>query len=64
MLASSPLGRESGSLSAIDTMSRIMLEKNGKTSEYFPGEVSTDRITAIQVLYDYVPLIAKFLCEL
>ncbi|PON89052.1 Coatomer beta subunit [Trema orientale] len=46
-----PLGRESGSLSAMDVTGRIMLEKNGKTSEYFPGEVSTDRITAIQEAY-------------
>lgn len=27
-----------------------MLEKNGKALDFFPGEVSTDRITAIQVL--------------
>ncbi|KAM6567174.1 senescence-associated protein AAF, chloroplastic isoform X1 [Cannabis sativa] len=46
-----PLGRESGSLSATDMIDQIMLEKNGKTSEYFPGEVSTDRITAIQEAY-------------
>ncbi|KAF4377921.1 hypothetical protein F8388_018522 [Cannabis sativa] len=51
MLAPSPLGRESGSLSATDMIDQIMLEKNGKTSEYFPGEVSTDRITAIQEAY-------------
>lgn len=30
-------------------MGRIMLEKNGKTLDFFPGEVSTDRIAAIQV---------------
>lgn len=28
-----------------------MLEKNGKTLDFFPGEVSTDRIAAIQVLF-------------
>lgn len=27
----------------------IMIEKNGKTLDFFPGEVSTGRITAIQV---------------
>ncbi|XP_024029628.1 senescence-associated protein AAF, chlorolplastic [Morus notabilis] len=35
----------------LDIMDRIMLEKNGRTVEYFPGEVSTDRITAIQEAY-------------
>ena len=29
-----------------------MLEKNGKTLDFFNGEVSTDRINAIQVLCD------------
>ncbi|XP_060970297.1 senescence-associated protein SPA15, chloroplastic-like isoform X1 [Cannabis sativa] len=48
---SCPLGRESGSLSATDMIDQIMLEKNGKTSEYFPRKVSTDRITAIQEAY-------------
>lgn len=57
MFASSPLRRENGSLSPSDLMLRIMIEKNGRTLDYFPGEVSTDRITAIQVLchlYFYV----------
>jgi hypothetical protein len=31
-------------------MGGITLEKNGKTFDFFPGEVSADRITAIQVL--------------
>lgn len=30
---------------------QITLEKIGKVLEFFPGEVSTDRITAIQVYY-------------
>lgn len=50
-LAFSPLRREKDSLSDVDMMGRIMLEKNGKTLDFFPGEVSTDRITAIQVLF-------------
>lgn len=29
----------------------ITIEKNGKTLDFFPGEVSTDRITAIQEAY-------------
>lgn len=32
-------------------MGRIMLEKNGKMLDSFPGEVSADRISAIQVPY-------------
>lgn len=32
-------------------MGGITLEKNGKTFDFFPGEVSTDRIAAIQVLF-------------
>lgn len=28
----------------------ITIEKNGRTLDFFPGEVSADRITAIQVL--------------
>ncbi|KAJ4706864.1 Senescence-associated family protein [Melia azedarach] len=46
-----PLRREKDSLSDVDIMGRIMLEKNGKTLDFFPGEVSTDRITAIQEAY-------------
>lgn len=46
-----PLRRESGSLSSVDMMDRIMLEKNGRNVEYFLGGVSTDRITAIQEAY-------------
>ncbi|OMP03854.1 Armadillo-like helical [Corchorus olitorius] len=42
-----PLRWEKGSLSAND----IMLEKNGKTMDFFNGEVSTDRINAIQEAY-------------
>ncbi|XWS47554.1 hypothetical protein CRYUN_Cryun14cG0162100 [Craigia yunnanensis] len=42
-----PLQWEKGSLSASD----LMLEKNGKTLDFFNGEVSTDRINAIQEAY-------------
>ncbi|XVE72223.1 hypothetical protein DITRI_Ditri11bG0022400 [Diplodiscus trichospermus] len=42
-----PLRWEKGSLSAND----LMLEKNGKTLDFFNGEVSTDRINAIQEAY-------------
>ncbi|XP_021296443.1 uncharacterized protein LOC110425773 [Herrania umbratica] len=42
-----PAQWEKGSLSADD----IMLEKNGKTLDFFNGEVSTDRINAIQEAY-------------
>ncbi|KAL9427820.1 hypothetical protein AB3S75_029910 [Citrus x aurantiifolia] len=46
-----PLRREKISLSDPEMMGCIMLEKNGKTLDFFPGEVSTDRITAIQEAY-------------
>ncbi|XP_012077815.1 senescence-associated protein AAF, chlorolplastic isoform X2 [Jatropha curcas] len=46
-----PLQREKGSPSANDFLGRIMLEKNGRNLDFFPGEVSTDRITAIQEAY-------------
>lgn len=39
-------------------MECITLEKNGKTLEFFPGELSTDRITAIQVLF--MPILMLF----
>ncbi|GLU10671.1 hypothetical protein SLE2022_274570 [Rubroshorea leprosula] len=42
-----PLRWEKGSLSAND----MMLEKNGKSLDFFPGEVSSDRINAIQEAY-------------
>ncbi|EEF31196.1 senescence-associated protein AAF, chlorolplastic isoform X2 [Ricinus communis] len=46
-----PLQKEKGSLSTNEILGRIMLEKNGRTLDFFPGEVSTDRITAIQEAY-------------
>ncbi|XP_042500041.1 senescence-associated protein SPA15, chloroplastic isoform X2 [Macadamia integrifolia] len=46
-----PLHRKQGSRSANDMLGHIMLEKNGKTLDFFPGEVSTDRISAIQDVY-------------
>ncbi|KAF5737817.1 hypothetical protein HS088_TW13G00708 [Tripterygium wilfordii] len=45
------LCREEGSLSANDVMGRITLEKNGKTLNSFPGELSSSRITVIQEAY-------------
>ncbi|XP_057521702.1 senescence-associated protein AAF, chlorolplastic isoform X2 [Amaranthus tricolor] len=41
-----PIRRKNGSLSQ-----NIMLEKNGKALDFFPGEVSNDRISAIQEAY-------------
>nr|XP_043639308.1 senescence-associated protein SPA15, chloroplastic [Erigeron canadensis] len=38
-------------LSFDDVAGQITLEKNGKVLDFFPGEVSTDRITAIQEAY-------------
>lgn len=38
-------------LSSDDMAGQITLEKNGKVLDFFPGEVSTDRITAIQEAY-------------
>lgn len=49
MLISSPLHSENGIVSENDMLGRIMLEKNGKSLDFPFGEVSTDRITAIQV---------------
>ncbi|KAF5480008.1 hypothetical protein F2P56_000784 [Juglans regia] len=46
-----PLRTENGSLTTNDVMGRIMLEKNGKTLDFFASEVSTDRIAAIQEAY-------------
>uniref|UniRef100_A0A6M2FBB9 Senescence domain-containing protein n=1 Tax=Populus davidiana TaxID=266767 RepID=A0A6M2FBB9_9ROSI len=46
-----PLRKEEGSLTANGILGNIMLEKNGRTLDFFPGEVSTDRITAIQEAY-------------
>ncbi|KAK4772826.1 hypothetical protein SAY87_027845 [Trapa incisa] len=39
------------SSSPSNMVGHVMLEKNGKTLEFFPGEVSSDRITAIQEAY-------------
>ncbi|RWR85504.1 senescence-associated family protein [Cinnamomum micranthum f. kanehirae] len=43
--------KRNGRVSVNDMMSLITLEKNGKALDFFPGEVSTDRITAIQEAY-------------
>ncbi|CAK7339037.1 unnamed protein product [Dovyalis caffra] len=42
---------EEGSPTANDMLGNIRLEKNGRTLDFFPGEVSKDRITAIQEAY-------------
>ncbi|XP_028792727.1 senescence-associated protein AAF, chlorolplastic-like isoform X2 [Neltuma alba] len=46
-----PSGRDKGSLSENGLRGRIRLEKNGKTIDFFPGDVSTDRIMALQEAY-------------
>ncbi|WCJ25219.1 senescence-associated family protein [Euphorbia peplus] len=46
-----PLLRDKGSPSTNGMLGRIMLEKNGKTLDFFPGEISADRISAIQEVY-------------
>lgn len=43
-------------------MGRIMLEKNGKTLDFFPGEVSTDRIAAIQVSFLWLVTLLTINC--
>ncbi|XP_020595647.1 uncharacterized protein LOC110035712 isoform X2 [Phalaenopsis equestris] len=43
--------QKEGSFSINDLMGFITLEKNGKTLDLFGGEISTDRITAIQDAY-------------
>ncbi|KAH1214625.1 Senescence-associated protein AAF, chlorolplastic [Glycine max] len=46
-----PLRRDKGSLSENNVRGRIMLEKNGKTTNSFPGDVTTERIAALQEAY-------------
>ncbi|XP_014504443.1 uncharacterized protein LOC106764645 [Vigna radiata var. radiata] len=46
-----PLRRDKGSLSENSVRGRIMLEKNGKTTNSFPGDVTTERIAALQEAY-------------
>ncbi|GAV76707.1 hypothetical protein CFOL_v3_20180 [Cephalotus follicularis] len=46
-----PRQRENGLVSANLMMEHITLEKNGKMHDFFPAEVSTDRIAAIQEAY-------------
>uniref|UniRef100_A0A1D1XMI5 Tetratricopeptide repeat protein 27 n=2 Tax=Anthurium amnicola TaxID=1678845 RepID=A0A1D1XMI5_9ARAE len=43
--------RKEGALSVNKVMGYITLKRNGKAIDLFPGEVSTDRITAIQDAY-------------
>ncbi|GMP32517.1 hypothetical protein CsSME_00006234 [Camellia sinensis var. sinensis] len=51
MMVSKMCKLKRGSQSTDGMVGRIMIEKNGKTLDFFPGEVSTDRITAIQEAY-------------
>ncbi|KAI3699213.1 hypothetical protein L2E82_43343 [Cichorium intybus] len=51
MMMSKMYKLKNGVLSSDDMAGQITLEKNGKVLEFFPGEVSTDRISAIQEAY-------------
>ncbi|KAL8133888.1 hypothetical protein AgCh_009091 [Apium graveolens] len=51
MMVSKMYTLSKGSLSANEMAGRITLEKNGISLDFFPGEVSSDRITAIQEAY-------------
>ncbi|GKA33076.1 hypothetical protein Tco_0719443 [Tanacetum coccineum] len=51
MMISKMYKLKNGALSSDDMAGQITLEKNGKVLDFFPGEVSTDRITAIQEAY-------------
>ncbi|XP_038899909.1 senescence-associated protein AAF, chlorolplastic isoform X4 [Benincasa hispida] len=46
-----PLSNESAFPMGNDMMGRIKLEKNGKSLDFLTGELSTDRISAIQEIY-------------
>ncbi|KAK7321495.1 hypothetical protein VNO77_32205 [Canavalia gladiata] len=46
-----PLRIDKGSLAENNVRGRIMLEKNGKTINSFPGDVTTERIAALQEAY-------------
>ncbi|XP_076951478.1 senescence-associated protein AAF, chloroplastic-like [Bidens hawaiensis] len=51
MMISKMYKLKNGALSSDDMAAQKTLEKNGKVLDFFPGEVSTDRITAIQEAY-------------
>ncbi|KAI3665121.1 hypothetical protein L6452_43739 [Arctium lappa] len=51
MMMSKMYELKNGALSSDDMAGQITLEKNGKVLDFFPGKVSTDRITAIQEAY-------------
>jgi hypothetical protein len=51
MMVSKMYKFKKGSLSANDMAECITMEKNGTTLDFFPWDVSTDRITAIQEAY-------------
>ncbi|KAI7752082.1 hypothetical protein M8C21_008383 [Ambrosia artemisiifolia] len=51
MMISKMYKLKNGALSSDDMASQITLEKNGQVLDFFPGEVSTDRITALQEAY-------------
>ncbi|XP_072078581.1 senescence-associated protein AAF, chloroplastic isoform X7 [Arachis hypogaea] len=46
-----PLRRDKRSLSANNRRGRIRLEKNGKSVNFLPGDVTTERIAALQEAY-------------
>ncbi|KAI4339457.1 hypothetical protein MLD38_024400 [Melastoma candidum] len=47
----SPIRAGKDSISSPTVMGRIMLEKNGKTLDFLQGEMSADRVSAIQKAY-------------
>ncbi|KAJ9564689.1 hypothetical protein OSB04_000655 [Centaurea solstitialis] len=51
MMISKMYELKNGALSSDDMAGQITLEKNGQVLDFFPGKVSTDRITAIQEAY-------------
>lgn len=51
MMVNKLLPKEDGTLSVNDMLDSITLERNGKAFDPFPGEVSLDRIAALQEAY-------------
>lgn len=48
------LCRKTDLIDASEDRRHVTLEKNGKTHDFIPEEVSSDRINAIQVSLDYI----------
>lgn len=63
MFPCSPLRIVKGSLSENNVRGQIMLEKNGKATDSFPGDVTTERITALQVFPRFHFHFALFMCK-